>query len=379
MCELHISSSGNVTIDTLFRLLSNSPGSVLFPKLETLLWDDHRKCIPLTFSRLFLSPRLRYVGLYSVFGLHDVPRSQLEALAKFISSLPTSLQDLYIMCNWGAWEPLQDAVSSFVCRCGQSLRSLNTRVPLSEAAVHHLTRLPNLHRWMTVQGPPPTVPTSMFPSLEYLDLDEPAALPWIHLLASHEEAIPRDGFTSAISHSNIRETLQFIYCRGIIIIDSKSLPSIVKFRNLVELCLFTDCLVGNCTFRLTDHDMETLTAALPRLKAIQLGFPCNSNLCDATVASLMSISLNCLDLTVLETHFNTLEIVSDMRRLLDGGAGRGKAKCKLQGLSVGYMPLEAREEDIETIAMGFTAIFPCLVGFLDVDGYWYEVGLKLGD
>jgi len=49
-----------------------------------------------------------------------------------------------------------------------------------------------------------------------------------------------------------------------------------------------------------------------------------------------------------------------MQRLLDGGAERDEARCKLRSLFVGSISLEAHEEDIQTITMGLKAIFPYL-------------------
>lgn len=129
--------------------------------------------------------------------------------------------------------------------------------------------------------------------------------------------------------------------------------------------------------------MEDLAAMLPRLKTLLLGPPCLFNSCKTTVVSLMSTSIQCPDLTVLGTHFNTLTIVSDMRRLLDDAAGRDKVKCKLPSLSVGGLLLGVRGEDIGTVALGFKAIFPYLTDFLtdpgaDKDG-WYKLKSKLRD
>ena len=125
--------------------------------------------------------------------------------------------------------------------------------------------------------------------------------------------------------------------------------------------------------------MENLAASLPRLRDLELGGPCQFNSCHTTVASLLSISLHCLDLLTLETHFNTRTIVSDIRRLLDGGAGRDKVKCRLWNLKVGQLPLEVGREDVETVAMGFKAIFPYLPGFDGGDGSWRQLEYRLAD
>ena len=127
---------------------------------------------------------------------------------------------------------------------------------------------------------------------------------------------------------------------------------------------------------MTDDDMEGLTAELPRLKGLELGIPCPSNSCNTTVASLLPISVHCLDLTTIGAHFNTRTIVGDVQRLLNEGVGREKAKRKLRGLTVGCSPLEVSEDDAETVAMAFKVIFPFLEDFdsLGFNG-WDEVNL----
>ena len=83
---------------------------------------------------------------------------------------------------------------------------------------------------------------------------------------------------------------------------------------------------------------------------------------------------------VLEIHFNTRTIVDDMQRLLDGDSGRDKVKCKLQYLTVGNLPLEVFREDIGTIEMGFTYIFPHLEDFLpDHWQIWEKVAAEPRD
>ena len=355
---------------TLHRLSSNSPGGVLFPKLEWLCWDVYDTSIALTSFPLFLSPHLKRIALCGP-GMSDIQLYQLASLVQIILVLPTSLEDLTIMCGCDEEEPLKDAISSFLRRCGSSLRRFDSCVSLSEVAIRHLMQLPNLRSWAIAQGPPRTVPSSIFPPLEEFRLHEQAALPWLHLLASHKKGVLQNSSTSTASHINIRETLGSLTCPEDTIIDSTFLSSVLEFRNLVTLKVDNECYgVGRCTFHLTDDDVEEISATLPRLKSLQLGRVCDSNSCRTTVASLMSISVHCPDLTSLETHFNTLTIVDDIKHLHDGGSGRGNAKCKLRDLDVGYLPLEVRGEDIETLVVGFKAIFPCLTGFGARNSSW---------
>ena len=363
MRGLYLCSEEGFTNDILVRLSSNSPGGVLFTQLEWLDWHFGEAYTTLTSFHLFLSPNLIRVALHTIDFLHDTPSSQFAAFVQVVSLLPTSLEDLTIKFI-GEVDRLEDTVSSFVCRSGPSLRSLSTGVPLSEAAIRHLMQLPNLRSWMVVQEPPRTIPTSIFPSLEHLCLDEPETLPWLHLLASHENDIVRNKSASSSSRSSITETLKSLDWPWNTTVDSITISPVLKFRNLVSLYMHTYCPhMEDCVFRLTDHDMESLAAALPRLENLQLGTPSHSCPCDTTFASLVSISVHCLDLTYLEIHINVLTIANDMRRLLDGCAGRGETKCKLRELSIGYLPHEVHAEDFTA---GLKTIFPCLI---ELGGY----------
>jgi len=371
MRELHLSSDDGATADTLQRLSSNSPGGILCPRLERLYWDIGGTDSTLSFFRLFLSPNLKEVALYTDPFLVPVSPNLPTDVIQIISFLPTSLEDVLFECRHMDDEALVDAMSSFACRCGPSLRSFSAWLPLSEAATQHVIQLPNLCSWTVAHGPPRTIPTPILPSLEELQLDNPEALPWLHLLASHQDGILRD--------ASIRESLKYITCPGDTIVDPTLLSFMVTFRNMVVLRIQAYCPEAEgCLFRLTDNDMEKFAAALPRLEILELGRPCRSNSCSNTVASLLPISVRCLDLTVLEIHFNTKTIVADMQRLLNRAAGSDKAKCKLSHLKVGNLPLEVRREDIEIVAMGFKVIFPSLEVAGDY-GCWRALRSKLGD
>jgi len=360
MRELSLACDWYTTAGTLRRLSSHSPDGILCPKLERLDWDIGQMDSVLPFFHLFLSRHLKEVTLHTSVYLSHAPSGLSAALVQIIPFLSTSLEAVHFKCHHAKDKPLTDAISSFICRCGSPLRSLGTWLPLSEVATRHIVQLPNLRSWAVAHGPPQTVPTSIFPSLEQLQINEPAAMPWLHLLASHKKGVLQNGSASATSYANIRERLKSISFPGSTIVDPTLLSSIVTFRNLVALCVGGYCPDEGCVFRLTDDDMENLAAALPRLETLKLGEPCYFNSCSNTVASLLSISIHCLDLTILETHFNTGTITSDMQRLLDRGAGRDKAKCKLSELITGYFPNELPGEDIETVMMGFKAIFPHL-------------------
>jgi len=373
MRKLYLRPDQDPTVDTLQRLSNNSPGGILCPRLEQLHWDACGTDSALLFIRLFLSPRLKGVTLYT----YPIPtQSGLStAVAQVISLLPISLEEVSIEPGYEGDEALADAVSSFICRCGPSLRSFSTCMPLSEVATRHVVQLPNLRSWTVTNGPPRAVPASILPSLEQLHLDKPEALPWLHLLASRQKGIVQDRSASV---ARTRESLKSITCPRSTVVDSTLLSSFITFQNLATLRVQAHCpRAEGCMFRLTDDDMENLATALPRLEILELGRPCSYNSCNNTVASLLSISIHCLDLTVLETHFNARTIVGDMQRLFDRGTGSDGAKCKLSRLMV-FLPFEVRGEDIGAVMVGFKVIFPCLeaVGY---DGYWHELSSELGD
>ena len=237
-------------------------------------------------------------------------------------------------------------------------------------------QLPNLRSWVGTHEPPQTLPPVTFPSLEELRL-EPAALPWLHLLASHRGETIQKGFTPVVSRTNIRETLKSLECTGINTIDSAFASSVANFRNLVDVQVTGYCLgLTGCISRITDGDIEDLATALPRLTSVKLLRPCGLNSGKTTILSLLSLSIHCLGLHFLEIHFNTRTIIGDIQRLLDGNFGGNKAKCKLWNLVVGEAPLEVDEEDIETIVMGLRLIFPCLKTCSGV-GQWESVRTAL--
>ena len=378
MRGLHLGPDGRIPRDTYSRLSRSSAGGVLFPRLEWLRWDVDKTDIAIPCFHLFFPPQLKEIALYTGRIVPEFPEDQLAALVEIISLLTSSLEDLTFKYLQRRETLLEDAISSFVCQRGTSLRSFDCDLPLSEAAIRHLMRLPNLRFWFTIQEPPRTVPPIIFPSLNKLHLDKLAALLWLPLLASHGNATIQHGPGSATSHTNTRDTLNALDCPNGTTINSTFLSSIVTFRNLVVLVVPGGCSnAGGCIFRLTDDDVENLAAALPQLNNLQLARPCSRNSCETTVSSLLSLSTHCLRLEFLVIHFNTRTVVGDMQRLLDRNSERDEPKCKLGSLKVGFLPLhEVRREDIGTVAMGFKVIFPCLI-FFKGKGQWSVVQAAL--
>ena len=119
---------------------------------ETLM-EQRPPCL----SSASSSPHLRRVALST--SPYDIPGRLLVYLTQFISLLLTSLELLSITQVYGKGKIFEDALTSLVCRCGSLLRRPETSVDLSEAAIDHLVRLPNLSHWSTAQEPRRVTPT----------------------------------------------------------------------------------------------------------------------------------------------------------------------------------------------------------------------------
>lgn len=374
MHRLSIGAGGIPGPDTLFRLSRGSPDGLLFPKLELLYWDVYETNFALPFFHLFLSPRLRRITFYTNSYIYHLPWGQVAGLAQIILVLPTSLESLDVDFGQGNEEPVKNALSSFICRCGPSLRSFGSRGPLSDVATLHLTQLPNLSRWRPDQEPPQVTSTHILQSLEEFRLNKGGALPWLRFFALDGKGTLLEGSASG-SHAPFRGRLKSLDLPDGTVVDSTFLSSIVNFRNLVKLRVRNDPCENteSCPFRLTDNDMTDLAAALPHLKSLRLGHPCRTNTLKTTVASLMSLSIHCPDLLLLETYFNTKTIAGDMRGLLDGGAEHNKPKCQLRSSFVGVLPLELDSDGLRTVAMGFRLIFPHMTHLVGYNDDWPEL------
>ena len=198
MGGLRLRPEEKLTSDVFFRLSRSSAGGVLFPKLEWLEWDISDVVIGSSYFHLLLPPQLKNITIH-IF--HCRPTIPVSALVQIISFFTSLLENLAFRCGHRREAPLEDAISSFICRHGSSLRRLDSDIPLSEAAIHHLMQLPNLRSWVAFHEPPRTLPPVTFPSLEKLCLDQ-VALPWLYRLASHHNTL-----APVTSHTNIKETL----------------------------------------------------------------------------------------------------------------------------------------------------------------------------
>ena len=269
-------------------------------------------------------------------------------------------------------------------RCGDSLESLS--VPLGEAAAHHVMGLKNLRVWKNVSSPPPiALPLSTsFPPLQMLVLNGKDAHGWVPWLARRERRIS-DSRGKPIEHAGLKATLTHLEFCAWVHIDATFTSPCSLFRNLTFLSVQSNCgKTVDCAFSLTDQDVARLSAALPRLEVLMLGFPCSTNTCRTTIACLLALSVHCKGLHQLRMHLDTTNLIGDVRSLSEDPHFRDLAslqtRCCLGAFHAGSMPFPhtTSDEDIVTIAAGFINIFPSLV---DVNSYiglgWTLLCLKV--
>jgi len=371
MRRVHVKERSALGKDALDKLRLNSPAGGWFPALQDLSWTITKSNLPYTSS--FFSPHLKKVSIYIsrrwyCSGIsHDI----LPDIASTISMLPASnLQLLHVgvdPCR-SSWPYLKDSFSSVVLRCGPSLTELKSPISLSDTAINHLIQLPHLDTWST-EGPPPSHPALpsplVLPPLTDLTLGDSAACRWLPLFRRLEHSVP--SVQTATPLYKMKELLRYLSIKDLdgTVIDVTLTSTIQMFSNLVTLYVEFWCYAdqGECTFKLNNDNVAEIAMALPRIEYLLLGYPCAENTCATTVACLVPISAYCVKLLDLVIHFNTTNIVDDLKNTLEDPrfqALHSLPRCALTRLEVYEAPLVLDESGLETVARGLVDIFPSL-------------------
>ena len=363
-----------------FRL--NAPAGGWFPALRILHCTITAHNLP--YTDLLFSPHLEEVSIYfQQWGPSEVPRNLLPALVSTISALPTSaLKSLWV----SRVEPstdIEDSISSVVLRCGPPLTRLTTAYKLSDAAVNHLIQLPHLHLWLS-HGPPPNYSASslplVFPPLKHFTVEEGATLQWLSLFQRLEDRVSATSEVTPLSR--VKESLKSLHIEGYPgpTIDASFTSPIRMFRNLIRLGVSALCRQDQCNFKLNNGDVTELAMSLPQLENLLLGYACPENTCATTAACLLPISVYCVGLDELEIHFNTTNIVDDLKnipmdpRFLEL---RSLPRCKLRRLRANKMPLVLDGSDFQAVVDGMRDIFPSIQHIDGPIGAWSELSGKL--
>ena len=375
--------------DTFNKLRLSSPPDGWFPALQDLSWRITESNLP--FINIFLSPHLKTISIYtpSTWTGPNIPHNILAAIASVISALPTPALRL-LSVDIGYNTPMayfKDSLSPTVLRCGPSLTTFTSTVPLSDAAVNHLIQLPHLRTWH-IKCPPPRYPTPppplIFPPLASFTLGEGSAREWLSLF----ERLEGGGSTvqGLAPLSKVKESLKSLNVRdpSSLVVDISFTSPIQMFRNLVTLGVMVYCPYvdgdDQCAFRLNNDNITKLATALPQLESLFLGRPCLKNTCATTVACLLPISVHCVKLQKLQIHFNTTNIVDDFKNISEVPRFQELhplPRCTLSHLYVDRMALTLDEPGFETVVGGVIDIFPSLKRCIGHGWGWGEISERI--
>ena len=344
---------------------------------------------------MFLSPPLKeiHISMSQAWIHSEVPRNILPVIASTISTLPTSILELLLVDTTRfrrvSWAYFQDSFSSVALRCGPSLRKFDSPVPLSDAAVDHLVRLPHLNTWR-VDGPPPTFSTLtfplIFPPLTKFTLGEGAASGWFCLFERLERGVSVTQRVPPLA--KVKESLKHLRVQDFHspcpIVNVSFASTVQIFQNLVCLNVGAMCPSerneGPCIFRLNNDNVTEIVVALSQLESLVLGRPCFENTCATTVACLLPISVHCIKLEKLEIHFNTTNIVDDIKGMSEDSQIeelRSLPRCTLMCLDVHHIPLTLDEPGFGTVMNGMVDIFPSLEFCGGHDRTWRELSVRI--
>jgi len=359
-------------------------GQYPLPNLRSIHWQiGSWDAVP--FLRLFLNPELASVRIEFP---DDEPHPYRPAI---IPLIPTrSLTHLQLECVEAEDFPL-DALYDLLDKASRTLRSisLDRERELSVAVAEKIFQLPNL-RYLDARMPEAIIspPTVVFPSLGKLAVTYKEAGSWLHALQNIPNSVLQElevtfsgssptylqTLGSSLLGAGIERTLESLksFSVGRILLTEAGIRSLLSFGGLTELELLSPCTEARCSIQLNDSIISELAIALPRLRSLSLGCsPCGAAPSDVTVASLVALSANCVNLDFLRLHFNANDIITRHTRT---NSRTHKSTCGLRTLSVGSQPLPFGNDDILLVIFTIVHIFPHLETILSDGGAWERVG-----
>lgn len=346
-------------------LQSSSPTETPFPNLRTLSWRIYPSF--LRFLPLVVSPLITTFSMtVHKDASFDPKAAEQDYLSAAIVALPTSLREFTLHISSAGLEndELKEEILRTVHRCGPILTHLEIDVELPAVMTHHVTELPKLRTWKVHGNLPPAThaPSSeaatCLPAISSLALAATNSHDWVTFLTA-----PHPKMTA------VRSTLTDLDLSDHPNVNPTFIAQVCVFTNLTRLNVGSSCPDNRCAFTLTDGDMSDLSLTLPRLEWLMLGHPCDRNTCRTTVKSLLFLSARCPSLEFISIHFNTVQIVQDIRSLFETADSsvrelrESSTRCRAATLSVSQTPLPlAGSDELEVVKRGFLEIFPQLRG-----------------
>ena len=355
------------------------PGDYPFPNLHEIIICIDPATLP--FLPRLVSPHLR---VFSVFVEPDDTQyfSDYDFLEDAISAIPASSLQRFALgtelqhLEFYASSEFKQEVSSTVLRCGAALKCLDTGTELSEQALLHVIQLPCLRTLKLRHESPPKIAdmislqdTIILPSLRSLSIFSLTSHAWLSFINDflwhHPAATAIQGSGQPQAQIGIHSTLEELrfWCGEVP--KWTVLKQALAFKNLTTLEIEEYCGGDECDFDLTDDNVTTLAKALPRIQELLLSHPCQWNICQTTFRSLATLSANCVELRDLDIHFNTINLVGDIKSFLESDDPaiqklRQGQCCNVTVVKICPTPLNLDGPGLEAVARGFLFAFPLL-------------------
>lgn len=366
------------------------PADLLLPNLQSLEW--YSAADTFVYINLFLSPRLTSLNVHVV---QDVPN-----VGPILASLPVkTLEELRFQDNSGD-RAVQDAISELVLRTTAALRSIVVSSDLSDAAILHVAKLPNLSdasvsfaNWDQLSAS--SDPT--FPALRTLETRVDSMGGWMYLMqnAKHlDSTVLTSTSTTVLQPEEITAAFGFLINQGFhrtlrrllfavqnpCDLTPHLIAPLLKFGSLTMLSVTSPCDPTQCKSRLTNDALAQLAEALPQLVGLFLGAaPCASPTGEITLAGLRPLSTHCIHLETLQIHFSAfdipLDIPDDALTNPSDQEPPSPNHCHLFQLVVGELPLSTSENSLLIVAYFLRQLFPRLSEIVPTvpDSPWEKV------
>ncbi|KAF9650915.1 hypothetical protein BDM02DRAFT_3127417 [Thelephora ganbajun] len=352
----------------------------LLPNLQSLEWYS----APDTFIyiNLFRSPRL------TSLNVRVIPNT--PNLVPILGSLPIETLEELRFLDLSGDRAVQDAISNLVLRTTATLRSIEVSSDLSDAAIRHVIRLPNLSDASVTFANldrPAASRDAIFPSLRTLEtrLDDKGGWKYfmedtmnlesivLHSLAvlQPEEVVTAFGFLINKGFHRTMHRLSFAVFEPCDLTPPVLAP-LLNFGSLTRLSVTSPCDPTQCKSRLTNGALARLAEALPHLVELFLGdAPCASPARGITLAGLRPLSDHCTHLKTLQVHFSAhdvrLDIPDDALSNPSDQPPLGPNHCHLFQLVVGRLPISTSGKSPLIVAYFLHQMFPRLSKILWVD------------
>ena len=389
-------SQKSMSIPSFQILNMEANNSPLFPKLRALSWRTGWDFVP--FISSFLSPSLSSVTIYFVDDNFNVLR--VPALYNLASEC-RHLEEIHLF-GLTLDRGVDDAMSDLLLKSANTIRVLKLYPGIQGRATYVAMQLPNLRELGTeFAALPSTLPPSIFPVLQSLNLWIREGTPWVQLLTCLRgpslekiavycadktlDAVP-SMLGRSLSGAHLRRTLTSLEFVGQGIVwdlNHETLLPLFSLRNLTRLSLLGHCQAGGCHFSLTDRDITGLSFAMPNLTFLGLGsHPCNIGTAQVTFASLVILSMNCRSLEQLRLHFDATSVVKQtlakskntLPRSGEATLFASTSRCRLNTLHVGNIPFPDVPHSRWIIATALLSIFPHLINIKhDGGSIWKDV------